>query len=99
MSTCNPPGVAAIMPQRPVTRRIRLHTGIFHSVDNANEIRDLILQRLRQFREAGLGDPEDQHRQTSTAASGAATTAATDALAAAREMLSEARALRRTVRS
>ncbi len=67
-----------------------LHTGIFHSVDNATEIRDLILARLRQFRQAGLGDPEDHHDHP------AATEPAspTDALAAAREILAEARALR-----
>ena len=28
-----------------------LHTGVFHSVENAPEIRDLILERLRQFRQ------------------------------------------------
>ena len=35
-----------------------LHTGLFHSVENAEEIRDLILARLKAFREAGLGDPD-----------------------------------------
>ncbi len=39
-----------------------LHTGVFHSVDNASEIRDLILDRLRKFRETGLGDSDDQPR-------------------------------------
>ena len=69
-----------------------LHTGIFHSVNNANEIRDLILDRLRQFRQAGLGDPDDHHHPAAApdAASG-------DALAAAREILAEARALRATL--
>ena len=41
-----------------------MHTGIFHGVDNPQEIRDLILLRLRQFREAGLGDPDDGHSST-----------------------------------
>lgn len=63
-----------------------LHTGIFHSVENAIEIRDLILARLRHFREAGLGDPEDHHEPPNSTA--------TDALAAAGELLAEACALR-----
>jgi hypothetical protein len=65
-----------------------LHTGVFYSVNNANEIRDLILERLRQFRQAGLGDPDDHHLP-------AAVEAATgDALTAANEVLAEVRALR-----
>ena len=37
-----------------------MHSGLFHSVTNAAEIRDLILERLRRFREAGLGDPDER---------------------------------------
>jgi hypothetical protein len=69
-----------------------LHTGIFHSVDNANEIRDLILDRLRQFRQAGLGDPDDHNHHAGAPA--AAELAPGDAIAAAHEVLVEARALR-----
>ena len=69
-----------------------LHTGIFHGVDNANEIRDLILERLRQFRQVGLGDPDDQHQGAPAAASAQISSA--DALAAAKELLAETRALR-----
>jgi membrane protein YdbS with pleckstrin-like domain len=36
-----------------------MHRGHFHCVDNAETVRDLILERLKRFREAGLGDPED----------------------------------------
>ena len=77
-----------------------LHTGIFHSVDNATEIRDLILERLRQFRQAGLGDPDDHHERTVGAgvlSSRETLPANTDALAAAHEVLTEARALRATL--
>lgn len=69
-----------------------LHTGIFHSVQNANEIRDLILDRLRQFRQAGLGDPDDHPDRTHPHPPEAATSR--DTLAAAHELLAEARALR-----
>lgn len=67
-----------------------LHTGVFRSVDNAEEIRDLIVARLRAFREAGLGDPD--HKSSAPTATSDASTS--DALAAAREVLHEARALR-----
>jgi membrane protein YdbS with pleckstrin-like domain len=71
-----------------------LHTGYFHSVDNATEIRDLILERLRRFRESGLGDPDEARRHPP--ADGAATALVHEAgvLAAARELRDEARALR-----
>lgn len=68
-----------------------LHTGVFHSVENAPEIRDLILERLRQFRQAGLGDPDDhQHHEPPSIA----VAAPDDTLAAAQELLTEAKALR-----
>ena len=73
-----------------------LHTGVFHGVDNANEIRDLVLERLRQFRESGLGDPEESTRHAPPATPASAT--GHPALAAARELLEEARALRRALR-
>jgi membrane protein YdbS with pleckstrin-like domain len=65
-----------------------LHTGVFHGVDNAVEIRDLILERLRAFREVGLGDPDD----AASPAPGEPTLRD-----AARELLEEARTLRRTL--
>ena len=83
-----------------------LHTGIFHSVDNATEIRDLILERLRKFRQAGLGDPDDHHDHlgggapsfspiaSATPKPRVGSAASTAALDAAREILAEARALR-----
>ena len=69
-----------------------LHLGVFEGVTNAVEIRDLVIERLRRFREAGLGDPEDAR------AAGAAPypapshdSALSDAVA---ELVAEARALR-----
>ena len=75
-----------------------LHTGVFHSVENASEIRDLILDRLRRFRAAGLGDPDEAHASVGGEPPlpvAAATPA--DTLLAARELLAEAAALRRTL--
>lgn len=68
-----------------------LHTGVFHSVENATEIRDLILERLRQFRQAGLGDPDDHQHHDVAPVVGAEPG---DALAAAQELLAETKALR-----
>lgn len=74
-----------------------LHTGYFHGVDNAHEIRDLIQDRLRRYRDSGLGDPEEARRMAAVAAPVSAEAAASfdaDVLAAARELTAEARALR-----
>jgi len=60
------------------------HVARFEGVDIANEIRDLIGDRLRQYRDAGLGESE---RVAHAAANG-------DAIAAANGVLEEARALR-----
>lgn len=75
-----------------------LHTGVFHGVDNASEIRDLILDRLRHFRAAGLGDPDDHHAAPAAESPAtAATEGGADALAAAQQVLAEARALRQAL--
>lgn len=70
------------------------HLAVFREVDNAEEIRDLIAERLRQFRESGLGDPDELHRTPQGSAQGPGTETA---LASAREVLAEAKALRRAL--
>jgi len=67
------------------------HVGVFHGVDNAAEIRDLILDRLRRFRAAGLGDPDEAGSADSRSGPSA------EATAAAQTLLEEARRLRQTV--
>lgn len=67
-----------------------LHMGVFEGVANAVQIRDLILERLKRFREAGLGDPEDR-RSREPASPGPS------ALAAVTEVLGEARLLRQAL--
>jgi len=74
-----------------------LHTGIFHSVDNATEIRDLILDRLRQFRQTGLGDPDEHHDHPPMIGPVPTAVSPPDTLAAAHELLAEARALRQVL--
>ena len=60
------------------------HIARFEGVDNANEIRDVIVDRLRQYRDSGLGETARVDK----------TPANMDAIAAARRVLEEARALR-----
>lgn len=69
------------------------HTGFFHGVDNATEVRDLILDRLRSFRETGLGDPDEMSHATPLQAEASQPEIAF----AARELLVESRALRAAV--
>ncbi|MEO8367638.1 MAG: PH domain-containing protein [Candidatus Solibacter sp.] len=59
------------------------HIARFEGVDIANQIRDLIVDRLRDYRGAGLGETEH-----------VAQAANVDAIAAANTVLEEARALR-----
>ncbi len=69
-----------------------LHEARFRGVDNPSEIRDVILARVRMHRDAGLGEA---HAVEPTPP----VTASTDALEAARELLTEMRALRQALPS
>jgi len=62
-----------------------MHVAFFRGVDNANEIRDLLREGVRRQRDAGLGDPDEHHRDEQ---------GDTTVPAAATAMLAEARALR-----
>ena len=71
-----------------------MHSGIFHSVTNASEIRDLILERLRTFRAAGLGDPDDATQAPAASTPVFPIASVNPTLGAAQELLQEAKALR-----
>lgn len=67
-----------------------VHVGFFRGVDNADAIRNLLLDGVRRQRDAGLGDPDD--------VAGIATTHDDGDLAeAAAILLTEARALRAAI--
>jgi uncharacterized membrane protein YdbT with pleckstrin-like domain len=69
-----------------------MHTGTLRAVDNAEQVRDLILDRLRRLRDAGLGDPDD-HQNHGLPAS---PVSSADALrAAALDLVDAARSLRK----
>ncbi|HWA87667.1 MAG TPA: PH domain-containing protein [Opitutus sp.] len=77
-----------------------MHTGHFHAVEHAEEIRDLILKRLEQFRATGLGDPDDHPEHAAVVPARPAPVAVNDptnAIAAAKELLAEARLLRSAI--
>ena len=66
-----------------------MHQGFFHGIDNAPEVRAMMLERLRHLRDTGLGDLDEAHHEQA----GAPQTS-TALLDAARELLQETQALR-----
>jgi Bacterial PH domain len=68
-----------------------LHLARFRGVDNATEIRDLVRERMKHARGAGLGDPDDALQGNGAPATTAALTRALQALTR------EAAALRRAL--
>jgi uncharacterized membrane protein YdbT with pleckstrin-like domain len=79
---------------------LRFHTAFFQGVDNAEQIRELVQQRLRRVRDAGLGDPDDESSSLPPAAPEAGGgDARTAMLIALRELRDEAHALHRSARA
>ena len=68
-------------------RGTSLHRARFRGVANAEEIRDLVRDRMRKVRDAGLGDPDDTHAEPVRAS----------VEGAVGELLRESAALRRAV--
>ena len=75
-----------------------MHLGYFRGVDNATEIRDLIMDRMRRLKGSGLGDP-DEPENGPVHVGIPVRDDSNDLAAAARELLEEARRLRSTVTS
>jgi uncharacterized membrane protein YdbT with pleckstrin-like domain len=69
--------------KKPGEKKKDGHAGYFEGVEDAESIRDLVLERLRRYRDSGLGDPDD----------------VPTALAAAKQVLEETRLLRTVVTS
>jgi len=70
------------------------HIGYFRGVDGAPAIRDLILERLKRQRDAGIGDVDAVHEPSTSSGHGPPSP---ETLEAAREVLAEARALHRSL--
>jgi uncharacterized membrane protein YdbT with pleckstrin-like domain len=71
-------------------RSENLHTAWFRGIDNANEVRELIQQRLRRLKDSGLGDHEENVPSAKFEFSAAM-------VSAIREVHTEAAALRQAV--
>ena len=71
-----------------------MHEGYFHGIANASEVRELILQRLRQYRDTGLGDPDEIETAEPVSPLSAGANPKADVLGAAAELLAETRRLR-----
>lgn len=74
-----------------------LHVGKFRGVNNAEEIRDAILARVRQLKDSGLGDPDGVHHETPEVAPQGRVVTPAEAVVAARELLAEVRVLREAI--
>jgi membrane protein YdbS with pleckstrin-like domain len=70
-----------------------MHLGYFRGVDNASEIRDVVLARMRGLRDTGLGDPDGPWPISETERGSAE--AFSEMQAAARELAAEAQQLRK----
>lgn len=73
-----------------------LHTAIFRGIANAQEIRELIQERLKGLKDAGLGDPEDAHAVAPVPAT-RTVVAGPQFETALRQVLAEATAMRRAL--
>lgn len=69
-----------------------MHQGFFHGIANASEVREMMLQRLRHYRDTGLGDPDETHTHIPAAPATFPAGADAELLQAARELLAETRA-------
>jgi hypothetical protein len=82
-------------PSSGADEKTSMHVGYFRGVDNAQEIREVVFDRLKSLRSAGLGDPDDSAGSETLASDEDAMVL--PALDAARALLAEARELRRSV--
>ncbi|MFV2072926.1 MAG: PH domain-containing protein [Thermoanaerobaculales bacterium] len=78
-----------------VSESANMHLGYFRGVDNAEEIRDVIMDRMRGLTDTGLGNPDEAVAVVS--GRGASFGGDRELLAAARELLAETRRLRSVI--
>ena len=71
-----------------------MHRGFFRGVDDAEGVRDEIRARVDAYRDAGLGDPDEQHGPITVRRPGDAEVVDHTTVEAARTLLGEVRLLR-----
>ena len=88
-------GGSAAREQHAAARN--LHTAMFRGISNAQEIRELIQERLRHLKDAGLGDPEEATGTLASANQRTSGLTGREFEAALSQVLAEATALRRAL--
>ncbi len=86
---------------RPGGSQTPWHSGVLHAVDNAEEIRDLIQERLRRLKSSGTGDSDDREPTAPIAIKPTAPfppQLPSETTLVAKELLAEVRALRTALR-
>ena len=81
--------------EKEMSDAANMHLGYFRGVDNAEEIRDAIMSRMRGLRDTGLGNPDEPVAPTPDVQVSAE--GSRELLAAAHELLAETRRLRSAV--
>ncbi|MBM3845282.1 MAG: hypothetical protein FJ405_03215 [Verrucomicrobia bacterium] len=71
-----------------------MHSGCFHGISNAPEVKEMMQERLRQLKGSGLGDPDDPVDSQTTLRPHSHPSQTQSPLAAALELAEEARLLR-----
>ena len=75
------------------------HLGSLTGIDNAREVRDLILASLSRHRDAGLGDPDESSHSPAVIPASSPQPTSAGAVAAASELLEQVQGLRSQVAS
>ncbi len=83
--------------KKDLAEALNMHIGYFRGVDNADEIRDLILVQMRGMRDSGLGDPDEPAPTRAVDRFSDADPA--ELMAAASELLAESKRLRAVLTS
>jgi len=83
--------------KKDLAEALNMHIGYFRGVDNADEIRDLILVQMRGMRDSGLGDPDEPAH--TPAVDGSSDADPAELMAAAAELLAESKRLRAVLTS
>ena len=71
-----------------------MHISFFRGIDDAEQVRDLMLERLRRIKDSGLGDVDDAKAVPTPRRASSHALGTPESVEALRALLGEARALR-----
>ena len=72
-----------------------MHIGYFRGIADAEQVRDVMLQRLREAKDSGLGEGDEVQRAAAPARAGPGPASSERFVSALQVVVDEARALRR----